>query len=422
MHGFFLLGQRFLVIRSILAAVAVFFAVAGSAQAQTTTWTGVDSSWNNPGNWSAGVPGSGAPLPNGIARFSGTATNTTATLGGGTSNVLTGLEFANSAAAYTLTNGTLAFANNGFIDLLSSAGTNTQTIAMTVQFDGNGNLVNSVAGATLNLAAVSTTAGGTLTVDTTGTTGISGVVGGGALFKDGTGTLTLSGSNTYTGATTISGGVLSVATLANGGLNSNIGASSNAAGNLVLDGGTLRYTGAGSVSTDRAFTLNAGGGTIEVSASATTTLVISGSGIGAGRLTKAGIGILTLTGTNIYTGGTTVSAGTLRIGNGVISGSVTGNILNNAILQFNNPSTTSFSGDITGTGTLNHLATGILTLLGTNSNSGSTTVNSGTLQIGNGGTTGSITSNVALTASTSTLAFNRADSLTSPAPSPAPAV
>ena len=65
-----------------------------------------------------------------------------------------------------------------------------------------------------------------------------GVISGtGSLTKTSGGTLTLGGTNTYTGATTISGGTLSVSTLANGGAASNIGASSSAASNLVIDGG-----------------------------------------------------------------------------------------------------------------------------------------------------------------------------------------
>jgi fibronectin-binding autotransporter adhesin len=80
----------------------------------------------------------------------------------------------------------------------------------------------------------------------------SGVVSGAySLTTSGSGSVVLSNAaNTYTGITTISGDTLSVGTLANGGSNSGIGASSNAAANLVFDGGTLKYPG-GNVTTDR---------------------------------------------------------------------------------------------------------------------------------------------------------------------------
>jgi autotransporter-associated beta strand protein len=93
--------------------------------------------------------------------------------------------------------------------------------------------------------------------------------GGGNLSKQGSGTLTLTATNTYTGATTISAGVLSVGTLADDGTASNIGP-----GSLILDGGTLRYTG-GTATLNRSFQLSYGkSGTIDV-AQANTMLTLS---------------------------------------------------------------------------------------------------------------------------------------------------
>ncbi|WP_181172814.1 autotransporter-associated beta strand repeat-containing protein [Mesorhizobium sp. B2-1-5] len=134
------------------------------------------------------------------------------------------------------------------------------------------------------------------------------------LTKIGAGTLTLSNaSSNYTGVTTVSQGTLAVSTLADGGVNSSIGASSNASSNLVLQGGgELEYIG-GTAGSNRGFTLGAGGGAIDVAPSATT-LTLSGVATGAGALTKNGAGTLVLSGANNYTGGTVVSAGTLRAG------------------------------------------------------------------------------------------------------------
>jgi hypothetical protein len=104
----------------------------------------------------------------------------------------------------------------------------------------------------------------------------------------------LAGTNTYTGVTSLQGGVLSVSLLADGGAASNIGAAGSAAANLELRGGTLRYTGAGA-STDRLFALGVAAGS-RLESAGTGTLVfgnpgaIAFTGSGARTLTLAGSG------------------------------------------------------------------------------------------------------------------------------------
>ncbi|WP_333679962.1 autotransporter-associated beta strand repeat-containing protein [Dyella sp.] len=165
--------------------------------------------------------------------------------------------------------------------------------------------------------------------------------------KTGAGTLTLANAaNNYVGATNIAGGELGVTTLANGGLASGIGASSNASSNLVLSGGgALQYTGATS-STDRGFTLSSGNGGFDI-ANAATDLNVSGTAIGPGQLVKSGAGTLTLSGTNTFTGGITVNAGVLQAGSTSAFGNTTSTnsatIATGATLDLNNYNNSLYS-------------------------------------------------------------------------------
>ena len=105
-------------------------------------------------------------------------------------------------------------------------------------------------------------------------------------------------------------------------------------------------------------------------------------------------GTLTLTATNAYSGGTTITAGTLQIGNGGTTGSITGNVADNGALAFDRSDSVTFSGVVSGAGSLADEGTGALTLTGANTYTGGTTIAAGaTLQIGDG-TTGSIAGGV----------------------------
>jgi autotransporter-associated beta strand protein len=246
------------------------------------------------------------------------------------------------------------------------------------------------------------------------------ITGSGGLTKNGNSTLTLSGGvNTFSGVTTLSGGVLSVSTLANGGAASDIGAAGNSAANLVFNGGTLLYTNGGAASSDRLFTLTTGGGTINASGSgalnlnnsgsialsgngnrvltltgtdaeANTLAAVLGDNGGTTALAKTGAGKWILSGNNTNSGTVTISAGTLQVGAGGASGTLgTGSIVDNGRLNFNVSGTLTV-GTVSGTGSVTNNGSGTVVLPGNNSYSGGTTINAGVLQVGNGGATGTL--------------------------------
>ncbi|TAL55291.1 MAG: autotransporter outer membrane beta-barrel domain-containing protein [Pandoraea sp.] len=223
----------------------------------------------------------------------------------------------------------------------------------------------------------------------------------GAVEKTGQGTLTLAPSgangNTYSGGTTISQGTLAI------GADAAIGAASGA---LVLNGGTLQANQNLSLAPTRAVSITSANGTIDTQGFT----IQLGQGIsGAGALTKAGSGTLVLSGANTYTGGTTVSAGTLQLGNGGTSGSIVGNVTDNSTLAFDRSDATLFSGTVSGSGSLAQTGSGTTVLSAANAYTGGTTISAGTLQLGNGGTSGSIVGNVS---DNGTLVFDRSDATT----------
>lgn len=108
------------------------------------------------------------------------------------------------------------------------------------------------------------------------------------------------------------------------------------------------------------------------------------------RLIKYGTGTLTITGDATYTGNTTIGGGTLQIGNGGTTGSILGDVVNLGSLTFARSNAYFFSGVISGSGVVQQSGPGVTFLLGENTYTGATIVNSGSLIVGLPGDDGKI--------------------------------
>ncbi|KDC38198.1 outer membrane autotransporter barrel domain protein [Bordetella bronchiseptica M435/02/3] len=210
--------------------------------------------------------------------------------------------------------------------------------------------------------------------------------GSGNFAKEGAGSLTLTGVNTYTGTLQLKEGKVIVSAAENlGGANSM----------LEFDGGTLNTTS--DMTSVRRASIAAGGGTFEVAGG--TTLNWTGRVVGNGTLVKEGAGTLALSGFNAH-GGTVVNAGTVQISNdyGLGNGALTLNnsrlastadiyteaaatVNGNGTFDTANGTTLQWMGDIGGAGALVKTGAGTLLLGGDSLYAGGTVVNAGTVQV-----------------------------------------
>jgi autotransporter-associated beta strand protein len=123
-------------------------------------------------------------------------------------------------------------------------------------------------------------------------------------------------------------------------------------------------------------------GSVTVNATRNYTFAGAGGIIGGGGLTKQGTGTLTLATANSYTGQTTISSGTLQVGNGGATGSLgSGLVANDGVLVFNRNNAHIVPNVIAGTGELRHTGTSTLTLSAANTYTGPTNIVSGTVAV-----------------------------------------
>ncbi len=301
--------------------------------------------------------------------------------------------------ATTISAGTIA---NGTANALPTS--TALSVTGTLDLAGFAQQVASVTGS--GIVTDSSTAAN-FTINNSGADTFAGTLTGSlALVKLNSGTLTLSGVNTYTGSTTINGGVIAIA--ADSGLGT--APASTLANSLVFGGGTLESTATFTLNAKRGitFTASAGGGTLFVDASTTLTYngIIAGANA-ADSFTKAGTGTLILGGVSTYSGATNIAAGTLTAGvantlptttalivTGIFdlagfaqqvasvtgSGTVTDSAAT-ANFTVNNSSADTFVGTLTGSLALVKSNIGTLTLSGVNTYSGNTSINGGILAI-----------------------------------------
>ncbi len=311
-----------------LAAV-VSCALTVTAIAQNATWDGggANGDWGTAANWAGDASPFATSSTSGTLSFAG-STQTTAT-NEAAGRAVNGISFASTASAFTLTGSAITLGGNvGFSANPSAVVTQTINLDMAVS------------------------AGRSFDSQANGSLVVNGVISGsGGVVKGQLGSTTFAGANTFTGALDVRAGTAIATTIAASGSASSIGAGSYIAlgGPAGSTATTLTYTGTATapITVNRAVALPAAnsnaGGTItnngsgplvfngvftNSGASGTKSFTLGGSNNGgndfqsvitngtvggAVAVTKAGVGIWTLSGANTFTGNVSVTAGTLWI-------------------------------------------------------------------------------------------------------------
>ncbi|KJV05323.1 beta strand repeat-containing protein, partial [Methylocucumis oryzae] len=346
----------------------------------------------------------------------------TVDLAGGTRSINNGIA-ADLTFNGTMSNGSLLVASTGamgaiilngnnsagYLDTTISSGTlsiaaNSNLGIGTVTIDGSSALLKVTGTTQINKAISIGSNGGIISVDTGNTADITSVIGGnGTITKQGAGVLTLSGANTRTGDTTLSAGTLKV----------NNGLALADTGQVTLSAGsTLELLASETIGN-----LSGVGGTVDLNfnqltVNQTATTNFAGIVTDSGGFTKTGAGSLTLSGANTYTGATIVSAGELVLANtsgttlsdntavtiefgatlvnaydetvGSLAGGGTVALGANSLSAGGDGTSTTYSGEFTGSGGFIKYGTGTLTLSGASSSfTGDILVAAGTVAVNN---------------------------------------
>jgi fibronectin-binding autotransporter adhesin len=353
-----------------------------------------------------------------------------------------------NSTAYTLGGGFISARLTG--GAVTQDGAGTTTLAATNTYTG-GTIINSgtLEAAHVSGGAIDALSSGGITINSLGAlrSSVNGTLGNTITFNDSsTGTLSAAAGTTLT----LTGGIFlnpdSITTFGTPTdtgtvLMNPLGISPSTTASVVVGGGILRAGSnqlAGALGVTQSTTVNAGATldfadftaavhnlqgagsvmtgalaatTLSLSVDAATTSEFSGVISGAGKVSVSGSGTMILSGSNTYGNGTVIGgASTLQIGNGGTTGSILGDVANGGTLIFNRSDAYTFTGAITGSGdnigNVVQNGTGTTILTAANTYTGTTTINAGTLQLGNGGTTGSIPGNVL---NNGTFAINHSD-------------
>ena len=372
------------------AGAAVVTLTVGNNNA-TSTYSGVIQ--NTSGTVNLAKAGSGTLTLAGLNTYSGPTTmtgngtlsiNSIKNVGGGASSL---------GAPTTIADGTITLTGTtgGSINYTGTGDTTDRIIARAGVTTTTNFLANNGTGPLIWNGDITGTIGYTLRGS--GVSALNGIFfGTSTLTKNDAGTWTLSGANTHTGTTAVTAGTLIVTnatslgttagstTVANGAtldVQAVTGeAVSNVAGTGVGGLGALvTSTGAGTLGgnvTMTADTTYGGAGNLTVNG------VVSGTGF---ALTKIGSGTLALGGNNTFTGLTTITNGTLSLGNGGANGTLAAasGVVNNSNLTFDRTAALTFPNIISGTGTVTKINTNALTITGANTYDGTTFINRGIL-------------------------------------------